>query len=546
MGRDITMTDRYQSRPFPLDDDDSRASSRYPQKPENDPLAELARLIGQTDPFGQTAPRTEPAPPVAPQTRSTDFRASRPVPPQAEDELSPPPMPSWMQHRQTPRAPEPARTQEPTFAPEPDFSRPPSFINAAPPRRAEAPSFERAPAIQPPIDPNPLQMRPIEQPAMDLRSLDPRFDPAPPEQRQLDLPPPDRVHYDPQFEPLPATSLEPDRYDEALYGQLPADPAPIGGYQESPYGYEDGYDDQAEQGALKPRRNTMVTVVAILALAVVGTGGALAYRTFAGTTRTGEPPVIKADTSPTKIPGPSNDNAGKPIQDRLASSNGVEALVSREEQPAADPSRMPGSGPRVVLPQLNQNPNPPPVASVAPGAKPNLTPPPNNGTLAGDEPRKIKTYSIRPDQADAAAQPAGAARTAAPAARTPARGVADANASAGNAPLSLSPNSAETAAPRPQRVASAPASEPAATSGGYVVQVSSQRNEADAKASYRSLQSKFPSVLGSQPPLIKRVDLGSKGTYYRAMVGPFSSAEQAQQVCGNLKSAGGQCVVQRN
>lgn len=76
--------------------------------------------------------------------------------------------------------------------------------------------------------------------------------------------------------------------------------------------------------------------------------------------------------------------------------------------------------------------------------------------------------------------------------------------------------------------------------------MSSQRNEADAKASYRSLQSKFPSVLGSQPPLIKRVDLGSKGTYYRAMVGPFSSAEQAQQVCGNLKSAGGQCVVQRN
>lgn len=364
------MTDRYQSRPFPLDDDDSRASSRYPQKPENDPLAELARLIGQTDPFGQAAPRPEPAPPVAPQTRSTDFRASRPVPPQAEDESSPPPMPSWMQHRQTARAPEPQRTQEPTFAPEPDFSRPPSFINAAPPRRAEAPSFERAPAIQPPIDPNPLQMRPLEQPAMDLRSLDPRFDPAPPEQRQLDLPPPDRVHYEPPFEPLPATSLEPDRYDEALYGQLPADPAPVGGYQESPYGYEDGYDDQADQRALKPRRNTMLTVVGILALAVVGTGGALAYRTFAGTTRTGEPPVIKADTSPTKVPGPSNDNAGKPIQDRLASSNGVEALVSREEQPAADPSRMPGSGPRVVLPQLNQNPNPPPVASVAPGGKP--------------------------------------------------------------------------------------------------------------------------------------------------------------------------------
>ena len=42
MGRDITMTDRYQNRPFPLDDEDSRPAARYPQKPENDPLAELA------------------------------------------------------------------------------------------------------------------------------------------------------------------------------------------------------------------------------------------------------------------------------------------------------------------------------------------------------------------------------------------------------------------------------------------------------------------------------------------------------------------------
>jgi hypothetical protein len=81
---------------------------------------------------------------------------------------------------------------------------------------------------------------------------------------------------------------------------------------------------------------------------------------------------------------------------------------------------------------------------------------------------------------------------------------------------------------------------------GYVVQVSSQRSEADAQASYRALQGKFPSVLGSRPPVIKRADLGDKGVYYRAMVGPFGSSEEATQVCGNLKTAGGQCVVQKN
>ena len=79
-----------------------------------------------------------------------------------------------------------------------------------------------------------------------------------------------------------------------------------------------------------------------------------------------------------------------------------------------------------------------------------------------------------------------------------------------------------------------------------MVQVASQRNEADAHASYRTLQSKYSSVLGSHSPVIKRADLGDKGVYYRAMVGPFGSSEEASHFCGNLKTAGGQCVIQRN
>jgi cell division septation protein DedD len=85
-----------------------------------------------------------------------------------------------------------------------------------------------------------------------------------------------------------------------------------------------------------------------------------------------------------------------------------------------------------------------------------------------------------------------------------------------------------------------------AVSGSYLVQVSSQKNEADAQASFKALQGKFPSVLGSRAPVIKRADLGDKGIYYRAMVGPFNSSDEASQFCGSLKSAGGQCVVQRN
>jgi hypothetical protein len=82
--------------------------------------------------------------------------------------------------------------------------------------------------------------------------------------------------------------------------------------------------------------------------------------------------------------------------------------------------------------------------------------------------------------------------------------------------------------------------------GDFVVQVSSQRSEADAQASYTILQDKFPNVLGAWVPIITRVDTGANGTFYRAAVGPFKTADEASQFCGTLKAAGGQCVVQRN
>jgi cell division septation protein DedD len=117
-----------------------------------------------------------------------------------------------------------------------------------------------------------------------------------------------------------------------------------------------------------------------------------------------------------------------------------------------------------------------------------------------------------------------------------------------NAPLTLSPQSAPASDPAtPTRLAATNSVQTASSAGGgYLVQISSEKNEADAQASYRALQNKFPTVLGSRPPVIKRADLGDKGVYYRAMVGPFGTTEEASQFCGNLKTAGGQCVVQRN
>ena len=82
--------------------------------------------------------------------------------------------------------------------------------------------------------------------------------------------------------------------------------------------------------------------------------------------------------------------------------------------------------------------------------------------------------------------------------------------------------------------------------GAYAVQVASQRSAAKAHASFRALRAKFPNQLSGREPIVRRTDLGAKGIYYRAMVGPFASLEKAAGMCRTLKAAGGNCLIQRN
>jgi hypothetical protein len=478
------MADRYQDKPFPADEDD-RGSQRA-AKGESDPLAELARLIGQTDPF------------------SNFGRANQPMPPRATD---------------------PYHQPDPEPEPEPEIDEGPPA--GPPPWMQRAALQEAAPQLDFDTSVHPLRRYAAAHPP-----AEPEYHEAPPFAAEPD-------HHE---------QADPARYDDALYGQ--PDPGTYeaqqrdAAYADDPYAHQDGYGEEPEDE--KPRRGGMMTVVAVLALAVVGTGGAFAYRTYMGSARSGEPPIIRADAGPTKVvPAPSGDGVAK-VPDRMAP-GGAEKIVPREEAPVDV-----NAGPRQVFPPVNQNANPPTAAIAPPGAKPAAAPaaPGASGTLAGDEPRKIRTLAVKGDPADVAATPAPKpVATPRPvpsptAARAPA---ANANASA-NAPLSLSPQGAQPApADTRTRIASTNAAQATPGGGGsYVVQVSSQRSEADAQASFKALQGKFPSVLGSRAPLIKRADLGDKGVYYRAMVGPFASSEEAAQVCGNLKTAGGQCVVQKN
>ena len=335
-------------------------------------------------------------------------------------------------------------------------------------------------------------------------------------------------------------------------------------YEDAPQ-VNDAYYEDAPPSR---RRLGIMAVASVLVLAVIGTAGAFGYRALFGSSVSSKPPpVIKADAGPSKIvPAPNGKDAqsSKLITDRVNDRGQSEKLVSREEQPLDKPAT-------VVMSQSV----PQPVVG--------------SGVLAS-EPKKIRTIAIHPDQsvvADAG-PPAGAlaaaapVRPASPPAPRPAPPIQTARAAppdnatadsepdvppapaprpaaparpaahvSSNAPLSLNPSAAPTRAPAAARPVPAPtrtASVPSQTAhgAGSFVQVSSQRSEAEAQAAFRSLQAKFPNQLGGRSAQIHKADLGAKGTYYRAMVGPFASAAEAGELCSSLKAAGGQCLIQRN
>jgi hypothetical protein len=517
------MADRYQERRFAAHERD-RGDDPREAAGEGDPLAELARLIGQTDQSGAMGRANQQ---VLPRTN-------------ARDEYQIPPRTSARDDDQS------------SF--ESDLE---SDLET-----------ELGTDVGSPVGPPPWLQRANRQERL-LQDFQPEDYPTAvhPLQRYARAMPEPEYQQQPQYAEAPEP--DPSRYDDALYGRADDDAQQHQNdqrYTDDPYAYQDGSEDEGVDQVQKRRGGGVITVMVILLLAVVGTGAAFAYRTYVGSSRTGEPPIIKADTSPTKVV-PTPSDAITKLPDRMASGELAEKIVPREESPVDVNAK---AGPRVVFPALNQN-GSAPVATMAGSGSPLA-----NGTLPNNEPRKIKTLTVRGDQPDGAAVPitsapatpgkqppgaraAGAApqtsapQTVAPQMPAPRNTGSSASANAA-APMSLVPQGpAPAAADTRTRLADVNPANPAQTApsagvngAGYLVQVSSQRNEADAQASYRALQGKFPAVLGSHVPVIKRADLGDKGVYYRAMVGPFGSSDEASQFCGNLKSAGGQCVVQRN
>jgi SPOR domain len=481
-----------------------------------DPLAELARLIGQSDPFSDYGRRDG---------RDSAPRNAQSKAPAADWRRTAAAMPPY----DAPEEPRRASRSEPRFT-DSGFDQDSRQDLRQDPHRD---SYRQ--------DPYRMAEEPLD-PRLDTR-YDERLDERPSQYRR-----------EPQF----ADDDYHPREDERMYGARDQgstyyeDDAPLSAQE------EDSYDDPPRPR----RRGGLLTAVTLIGCAMIGTAGAYGYRTYyAAPSASRVPPVISAETSPTKVVSAAEGPTGKFIQDRVRDVAPPERVVSREEEPVE--IKTPSAPPRVVLPSPSQSGGFPPPSSSG-GATSGATAgangassyaPPAGGSGTTPDAKRVRTVTIKPD-----GQSGGGSSPSAAAATTPSRPAPAAKA-APRGPISLDPQESSAPPPPAPRERVAAASPPATTqsiqpratavpsdasSGGYAVQLSSQKSEAEAQASFKALQAKFPDQLSDRTATIKRVDLGSKGIYFRALVGPFASLDEAASFCTDLKAAGGQCLIPRN
>jgi hypothetical protein len=155
------------------------------------------------------------------------------------------------------------------------------------------------------------------------------------------------------------------------------------------------------------------------------------------------------------------------------------------------------------------------------------------------------TITTNPDDASAPAIPAPSIQNSGVVPATPAPApAAPQPRPAKAAPAAVASNNNSANAPIDLTPGSASAAPAAVAADGFYVQVSSQRTEDAARATYKDLQTRYPTILGKYDVNLQQASVPARGTFYRVRVGPFSGTD-AQRLCDDLKSAGGDCVLAR-
>jgi hypothetical protein len=565
-------------RPPPAPDSDlPRAPQMVPLPPLGQPRAEQPRIPQPPPPAAPQAPpkRESLATRIARATQGDRSEAAPPV--RAEQPRMPQPP-----ARQPVRQPQ---NQNPNPRVEPASSQ---FRPTLAPNGPQAENFEGPRAASTRWDP------PAEQRLPDLSRFAPPKNDAPASEPGPKRPPPAEQDF---VEEFPFATADAAEFDEP--SAQAADMIP--GYDDDDQvPYPD--DDYAYERKRSPFQSPFL-IAAVLGIVAIGGAAAIVFRPDSAPDT---PPIIAADTSPTKV-APDNTASGegesqaKMIYDRVDPGSEVAGsqLSVPDQDPIADIPPIPGASAGDSA-----------VSRVILGGGPGFDGPDdaNAPTESGDGgasaqepesigPKKVRTVVVRPDGTivSSAASDDGNAPALPeipPASETPPAPAADENPllaeefggetetaaapppSAPAAEQAPAPPASESIPDIPAPRAAAPETPPAAprvqapppptvvattnpvdmtpaggatrpqggAGGGFLVQVSSQRTEETALSTFRELQRRYPSILGDRAADIQRADLGERGVYFRVRVG-YPTRETAIEMCESLKAAGGDCIL---
>jgi len=98
------------------------------------------------------------------------------------------------------------------------------------------------------------------------------------------------------------------------------------------------------------------------------------------------------------------------------------------------------------------------------------------------------------------------------------------------------------AAPAATTAVAEPAAE--APTGGFAVQLGVRGSESEARAAFQQFQQRYGEALGGHAPMIRKAEVNGN-TVFRVRVGPMSR-DEATSLCSRIQAAGGQCFTAKN
>lgn len=316
------------------------------------------------------------------------------------------------------------------------------------------------------------------------------------------------------------------------------------------------YDEDLADGEDEPRSGRRWMLIVAALVGAIGLGGGLAYTyKILFPSSSGRAPIVKAIDFPNKVKPATGPETDKKLFTRLEQQGDSRPAGGDQAEQSDDRSAEATGGPRPVR-----------VIPISPGGQQQVTttgsvgeaPRPGGGQIVSVPGLMIDAPAPRggPPQGmqggQGMQQPMAPVRIAPPQQQQqqpqmPQQQVQLPEPQRKTAMVPVAPSTNQAVAPKvpaavkvavPKTSETTTGSTYTPVSNGYVAVLSSQKSRMDAMKAYAGMDQKYRDMLTSSTFDVQEVDLGEKGVWFRAVVGPPRSFDGAKKVCEDLKSAG--------